>query len=71
VDTYDTLKSGVPTAIKVAKELGNNINFAGIRLDSGDLAYLSKEARRLVPNSKTGWSPAACLIREALVAMRV
>ncbi|WP_277376127.1 nicotinate phosphoribosyltransferase [Paenibacillus polymyxa] len=48
VDTYDTLKSGVPTAIKVAKELGNNINFVGIRLDSGDLAYLSKEARKLL-----------------------
>lgn len=48
VDTYDTLKSGVPTAIKVAKELGDNINFAGIRLDSGDLAYLSKEARKLL-----------------------
>lgn len=48
VDTYDTLKSGVPTAIKVAKELGNHINFVGIRLDSGDLAYLSKEARKLL-----------------------
>ncbi|WP_318508710.1 nicotinate phosphoribosyltransferase [Bacillus sp. T3] len=48
VDTYDTLKSGVPSAIKVANELGRNINFAGIRLDSGDLAYLSKEARKLL-----------------------
>lgn len=48
VDTYDTLRSGVPTAIKVAKELGNKINFLGIRLDSGDLAYLSKEARRML-----------------------
>lgn len=48
VDTYDTLKSGIPTAIKVAKELGNNINFKGIRLDSGDLAYFSKEARKLL-----------------------
>ncbi|MCF3943925.1 nicotinate phosphoribosyltransferase [Oceanobacillus alkalisoli] len=48
VDTYDTLKSGVPTAIKVAKELGDDINFAGIRLDSGDLAYLSKEARKML-----------------------
>lgn len=48
VDTYDTLKSGVPTAIKVAKELGNDINFKGIRLDSGDLAYLSKEARKML-----------------------
>lgn len=48
VDTYDTLKSGVPTAIQVAKEFGGRINFKGIRLDSGDLAYLSKEARRML-----------------------
>ncbi|WLV25179.1 nicotinate phosphoribosyltransferase [Aciduricibacillus chroicocephali] len=48
VDTYDTLRSGVPAAIKVAKELGDKINFIGVRLDSGDLAYLSKEARRLL-----------------------
>ena len=48
VDTFHTLKSGVPTAIKVAKELGDKINFVGIRLDSGDIAYLSKEARRML-----------------------
>jgi len=48
VDTYDTLKSGVPIAIKVAKELGDSIRFLGIRLDSGDLAYLSKEARKML-----------------------
>ena len=48
VDTYDTLKSGVPTAIQVAKELGDRINFIGIRLDSGDIAFLSKEARRML-----------------------
>ena len=57
VDTYDTLRSGVPNAIKVAKELGDKINFIGIRLDSGDLAYLSKEARKMLddagfPNAK-------------------
>lgn len=46
VDTYNTLKSGVPNAIKVAKELKKqNITVNGIRLDSGDLAYLSKQAR--------------------------
>lgn len=44
VDTYDTLKVGVPAAIKVAKELGDTINFLGVRLDSGDLAYLSKKS---------------------------
>ncbi|TVX93335.1 nicotinate phosphoribosyltransferase [Paenibacillus agilis] len=48
VDTYDTLRSGVPIAIKVAKEFGDRINFKGIRLDSGDLAYLSKEARKML-----------------------
>ncbi|WP_088363439.1 nicotinate phosphoribosyltransferase [Bacillus cereus] len=48
VDTYDTLKSGIPTAIQVAKELGDKINFKGIRLDSGDLAYLSKAARMML-----------------------
>ncbi len=48
VDTYDTLRSGVPNAIRVAKEFGDKINFIGIRLDSGDLAYLSKEARRML-----------------------
>ena len=48
VDTYNTLKIGVPTAIQVAKELGDQINFIGIRLDSGDIAFLSKEARRML-----------------------
>ena len=48
VDTYNTLKIGVPTAIQVAKELGDKINFVGIRLDSGDIAFLSKEARRML-----------------------
>ncbi|REB05639.1 nicotinate phosphoribosyltransferase [Sporosarcina sp. BI001-red] len=48
VDTYNTLKIGVPTAIKVAKELGDKINFIGVRLDSGDIAFLSKEARRML-----------------------
>lgn len=48
VDTYDTLNSGIPAAIKVAKELGNDNHFSGIRLDSGDLALLSKEARKLL-----------------------
>ena len=46
VDTFDTLRSGVPTAIRVAKELGDSINFLGVRLDSGDLAYLSKKVRQ-------------------------
>lgn len=45
VDTYDTLRSGVPTAIKVAKEMGDKINFIGVRIDSGDMAYQSKRIR--------------------------
>ncbi len=45
VDTYDTIKSGVPSAIRVAKEMGNKINFLGVRIDSGDMAYLSKRVR--------------------------
>ena len=48
VDTYDTLRSGIPTAIEVANELKDKINFLGIRLDSGDIAYLSKEARKML-----------------------
>ena len=44
VDTYDTLKS-VPSAIRVAKELGDKINFQGVRIDSGDMAYISKRVR--------------------------
>lgn len=49
VDTYDTLKSGIPNA-KLADEYlkPNGIKFKGIRIDSGDLAYLSKEARKNV-----------------------
>ncbi len=46
VDTYHTLNSGVPNAIKVAKEMQQKGHqLFGIRLDSGDLAYLSKKAR--------------------------
>ena len=50
VDTYDTLRSGIPNAIKVAKDylIPNGYKFKGIRIDSGDLAYLSKEARRML-----------------------
>ena len=53
VDTYDTLRSGVPNAIRVAKEYlePNGYPFKGIRIDSGDLAYLSKEARKMLDES--------------------
>lgn len=51
VDTYDTLKSGVPNAIRVFEEMrqeGIPLTKYGIRLDSGDLAYLSKEAFKML-----------------------
>lgn len=46
VDTYDTLRIGVPAAIKVAREFGDQINFQGVRIDSGDMAYISKKVRQ-------------------------
>jgi len=51
VDTYDTLRSGVPNAIRVFEEMRdakNPLTSYGIRLDSGDLAYLSKMARQML-----------------------
>lgn len=49
VDTYDTLRSGLPNAIKVAKEMeAQGHRLVGIRIDSGDLAYLSKKARQML-----------------------
>ena len=49
VDTYDTLKSGVPNAITIAHEMEKQSHrLQGIRLDSGDLAYLSKQARKML-----------------------
>ena len=49
VDTYSVLHSGVPNAIKVFRELG--ITSGGIRIDSGDLTYLSKQARMMLDNA--------------------
>jgi nicotinate phosphoribosyltransferase len=52
VDTYDTLKSGVPNAIIVGRELrARGHSLRGIRLDSGDLAYLSRKARTMLDNA--------------------
>ena len=50
VDTYDTLRSGVPNALKVGKELREKKtgDLTGIRLDSGDMTFLSREARRML-----------------------
>ena len=54
VDTYDTLKSGLPNAIRVFTEMresGMELKNYGIRLDSGDLAYLSKKARKMLDDA--------------------
>lgn len=53
VDTYDTLKSGVVNAIKVANDflLPNGYRLKAIRLDSGDLSYLSKKARKMLDDA--------------------
>lgn len=55
VDTYDTLNSGVPNAIKTFKKMkenfGDSFKNYGIRLDSGDLAYLSKKARKMLDDA--------------------
>ncbi len=66
VDTYNTLKSGVPDAIRafndVLKPLG--IKKCGIRLDSGDITYLSKEARRML--DEAGWTECTITVSNSL-----
>ena len=56
VDTYNTLKSGVPNAIRVFNEVlrPKGIKKCGIRLDSGDIAYLSRQARKML--DEAGWT---------------
>ncbi len=53
VDTYNTLKSGVPNAIKVFKDVLVPMGYrpAGIRIDSGDITYLSKKARKMLDDA--------------------
>ena len=66
VDTYNTLKSGVPNAIRafneVLKPMG--ITKCGIRLDSGDLAYLTREARKML--DKAGWTDCKISVSNSL-----
>lgn len=69
VDTIDTLKSGIPNAIKVfnyMKENNMNIDNIGIRIDSGDLAYLSKEARKML--DEAGFKNAKICLSNGLTA---
>lgn len=52
VDTYDTLKSGLPNAIKVGREMeARGERLKGVRLDSGDLAYLARKSRRMLDDA--------------------
>jgi nicotinate phosphoribosyltransferase len=61
VDTYDTLKTGVPNAITVAREMEEKgKKLLAIRLDSGDLAYLSKKARRMLNEAGLDYVKIAC-----------
>ncbi len=69
VDTFDTLKSGVPNAIRTfdwMKENGYTTDHIGIRIDSGDLAYLSKEARKMLDES--GYKNAKICLSNGLTA---
>ncbi len=67
VDTYNTLKSGIPNAIKVFKEYlatGKRFGNFGIRLDSGDLAYLTKKARVML--DEAGLTEAKIVVSNSL-----
>ncbi len=56
IDTYDTLKSGLPNAIKVAKELEKRgKRLVGVRIDSGDLAYFSKKVREALDKNNLNY----------------
>ena len=65
VDTYDTLHSGVPNAITVFRELRERgYEPKGIRLDSGDLAYLTREARKML--DEAGWTDCKISVSNSL-----
>ena len=66
VDTYDTLKSGVPNAIRVFNEVLKplGITKCGIRLDSGDIAYFSKKARKML--DEAGWTDCKITVSNSL-----
>ena len=66
VDTYNTLESGVPNAIRAFKEIlvPQGINDFGIRLDSGDIAYLTKKARKMLDDA--GLATAKIVVSNAL-----
>ena len=66
VDTYNTLKSGIPNAIRVFNEVlkPQGITKCGIRLDSGDIAYLTREARKMLDDA--GWTTCTITVSNSL-----
>ena len=66
VDTYNTLKSGVPNAIRVFNEVlkPKGITKCGIRLDSGDMAYLTRQARKML--DEAGWTECQISVSNSL-----
>ena len=66
VDTYDTLRSGIPNAIRAFDEVlrPKGITKCGIRLDSGDIAYLSRKAREML--DEAGWETATITVSNSL-----
>lgn len=65
VDTYNTLQSGVPNAILIGQELRSlGYDLLGVRIDSGDLAYLSKETRRMLDDA--GFSKTQIIVSDDL-----
>ena len=66
VDTYDTLHSGIPNAIRVFNEVlkPKGITKCGIRLDSGDIAYLSQKARKML--DEAGWTDCKITVSNSL-----
>ncbi len=66
VDTYDTLKQGIPDAIRAFNEVlkPQGITHCGIRLDSGDIAYLTKKARKMLDDA--GWTDCKITVSNSL-----
>ena len=66
IDTYNVLKSGLPNAIRVFKEVlkPKGIKKCGIRIDSGDITYLTKKCRKILDES--GWESASIVISNSL-----
>ena len=66
VDTYNTLKSGIPNAIRVFNEVlkPKGLTKCGIRLDSGDMTYLSKKARQML--DEAGWTECKISVSNSL-----